>query len=54
MERVESHARERGIDRLLLHAQVPVRGFYETLGYEAFGEEFEEAEIPHVKMRKRP
>ncbi|QCC47643.1 GNAT family N-acetyltransferase [Halobellus limi] len=53
MNAVESHAREEGFDRLELHAQTPVRGFYETLGYEAYGDKFEEAGIPHVKMAKR-
>lgn len=52
MDAVESHAREEGFDRLTLHAQTPVREFYERLGYDAYGEEFEEAGIPHVKMEK--
>ena len=50
MEAVEAHAREEGFDRLTLHAQTHVRGFYERLDYEAHGEEFEEAGIPHVAM----
>ncbi|MGQ4556159.1 GNAT family N-acetyltransferase [Halobellus sp. GM3] len=52
MDAVESYAREAGFDSLHLHAQTPVRGFYERLGYDAFGEEFEEAGIPHVKMER--
>ncbi|MFD1599854.1 GNAT family N-acetyltransferase [Halobellus rarus] len=52
MDAVESHAREVGFDRLALHAQTPVREFYERLGYDASGGEFEEAGIPHVKMEK--
>jgi predicted GNAT family N-acyltransferase len=53
MTAVEEAARERGFDRLKLHAQTRVRSFYEKLGYEAVGEEFVEADIPHVEMRKR-
>ena len=52
MDAVEAHAREEGFDRLALHAQTHVRGFYDRLGYEAHGEEFEEAGIPHVAMDK--
>jgi len=53
MNAVEARARETGFDRVTLHAQTHVRGFYERLGYEAHGEEFEEAGIPHVAMDKR-
>ncbi|WP_203229102.1 GNAT family N-acetyltransferase [Halobellus captivus] len=52
MDAVESHAHADGFDRLALHAQTQVRGFYERLGYDAFGEEFEEAGIPHIEMEK--
>jgi predicted GNAT family N-acyltransferase len=34
-----------------LHAQTYVTGFYQALGFVAFGEEFEEDGIPHVAMR---
>ncbi|MFC6824857.1 GNAT family N-acetyltransferase [Halopelagius fulvigenes] len=53
MEAVEETAREEGYERLKLHAQTRVEGFYESLGYESVGEEFVEADIPHVEMRKR-
>ncbi len=52
MAAVEDHAREQGYDRVYLHAQVPVVAFYEHLGYEAHGEEFEDAGIPHREMTK--
>jgi predicted GNAT family N-acyltransferase len=52
MDAVEARAREEGFGRLTLHAQTHVREFYERLGYEAYGEEFEEAGIPHVAMDK--
>ncbi|MFB6137059.1 MAG: GNAT family N-acetyltransferase [Halobacteriaceae archaeon] len=43
-------ARERGFERVHIHAQVPVTGFYERLGYRQVSEEFEEAGMPHVAM----
>jgi predicted GNAT family N-acyltransferase len=49
---VEDAARAEGYDSVLLHAQAPVIGFYERLGYEITSEEFEEAGIPHREMRK--
>jgi predicted GNAT family N-acyltransferase len=52
MESLESVADEDGFDRLYLHAQTSAREFYEKLGYEQIGEEFLEADIPHVKMAK--
>ena len=39
-----------GGDRQIIHAQIPARGFYEKLGFVAYGEEFEEAGIPHIAM----
>ncbi|MFB6082860.1 MAG: GNAT family N-acetyltransferase [Halorientalis sp.] len=53
MDAVEDLARERGLNLLVLHAQTTVEGFYRDLGYETVSDEFEEAGIPHVEMRKR-
>ena len=39
-----------GGSRLLLHAQLQARGFYERQGFRACSEVFEEAGIPHVLM----
>jgi YbgC/YbaW family acyl-CoA thioester hydrolase len=44
-------AQRRGDRAIELHAQRTARGFYERLGFEALGELFEEAGIPHVTMR---
>jgi predicted GNAT family N-acyltransferase len=49
---VEAAATDEGFDEVLLHAQVPVVGFYERLGYEVTSETFEDAGIPHREMRK--
>jgi predicted GNAT family N-acyltransferase len=43
----------RGVPEIELHAQVTARGFYERAGYRAVGEEYEEAGIRHVTMRRR-
>ncbi|RBY77167.1 GNAT family N-acetyltransferase [Geodermatophilus sp. TF02-6] len=42
----------RGHTEVELHAQVAARGFYERAGYAAVGEEYEEAGIAHVTMRR--
>jgi predicted GNAT family N-acyltransferase len=42
----------RGFRAVELHAQVTARGFYERAGYTAVGEEYEEAGIAHVTMRR--
>lgn len=52
LEALEARARHHALSGIILHAQVHARGFYEHLGYVAFGPEFEEAGIPHVKMMK--
>lgn len=52
MDVLETEGRERGFESFLLHSQTQAAGFYERLGYERFGDEFDEAGIPHVKMRK--
>lgn len=52
MESLEAEARARGHREVQLGAQVGALGFYRSLGYEAYGAEFEEAGIPHRWMRK--
>lgn len=41
------------LDELMLHAQTWTVGFYESLGFVVEGEEFEEADIPHVTMKRK-
>ena len=36
--------------QLELHAQVSAIGFYEKFGFEAFGEQYDEAGIEHQSM----
>jgi predicted GNAT family N-acyltransferase len=45
-------ARERGADRVVLHAQTYVRSLYEQAGYIARGREFVDSGIEHVAMEK--
>jgi predicted GNAT family N-acyltransferase len=45
-------AAARGQSEVELHAQVAARSFYERAGYTAVGEEYEEAGIRHVTMRR--
>jgi predicted GNAT family N-acyltransferase len=49
----ERAAAAAGANRVVLHAQVPVQGFYERSGYSPYGEEFVEEGIRHVAMEKR-
>ena len=42
----------RGVREVELHAQVSARRFYERAGYAAVGEEYLEAGIAHVTMRR--
>lgn len=49
---LEDAARARGLTAVDLHAQTHALGFYERLGYTAYGPEFAEAGIPHRAMRR--
>ncbi|MFJ4482192.1 GNAT family N-acetyltransferase [Streptomyces longwoodensis] len=49
---VEDAARARGLAAVDLHAQTQALGFYERLGYVAYGPEFPDAGIPHRAMRR--
>lgn len=49
---IEDAARVRGLTAVDLHAQTHALGFYERLGYEAYGPEYLEAGIPHRAMRR--
>jgi predicted GNAT family N-acyltransferase len=49
---IEDAARARGLAAVDLHAQTHALGFYERLGYEAYGSEYLEAGIPHRGMRR--
>jgi predicted GNAT family N-acyltransferase len=42
-----------GVEEIILAAQLPARKFYQRLGYVAEGDVFLDANLPHVRMRKR-
>ena len=48
----EAFAGGLGFERVTLHARSTAVPFYEKLGYERVGEEFEEVTIPHWSMQK--
>jgi predicted GNAT family N-acyltransferase len=52
MDRAHEVARSMNVKEITLHAQLTAKAFYARLGYRDEGEEFEEAGIPHVSMRK--
>jgi GNAT superfamily N-acetyltransferase len=52
MNFAENVARDRGFKVLHMHARKTAVGFYQKLGYEIIGEEFEEVTIPHYEMQK--
>ena len=46
-------AHDRGMPEVTLHAQTHAAGFYRKFGFDARGDEFLEAGIPHVGMSLR-
>lgn len=49
---IEAAARTRGLTAVGLHAQTHALGFYERLGYAAYGPGFLEEGMPHRAMRR--
>lgn len=52
VEASERVARDKGFDRMVLHARDTAVPFYEALGYSVEGAPFEEVGIPHRRMSK--
>ncbi|MBM7644056.1 putative GNAT family N-acyltransferase [Scopulibacillus daqui] len=52
MNKIEETAKEKGLNTLLLNAQLHAVPFYERLHYKVTSDEFMDAGIPHVQMRK--
>lgn len=52
MQFAENLARDRGYTRMTMHARASATGFYEKLGYEISGDQFDEVTIPHYIMEK--
>jgi predicted GNAT family N-acyltransferase len=53
MSAIEGNPDLRHVHNFLLDAQTHALKFYARLGYEAYGEEFMDAGIPHRHMKKR-
>ena len=45
-------ARQQGLKEVILDSQVHACGFYAGEGFTVFGDEFMDAGIPHIKMKK--
>jgi YbgC/YbaW family acyl-CoA thioester hydrolase len=54
LEALMAAARERGDAEVMLHAQRTAEGFYSRLGFQPRGEPFDEVDIPHIEMVRRP
>ncbi|HRO41604.1 MAG TPA: GNAT family N-acetyltransferase [Flavipsychrobacter sp.] len=52
MAHAEETATENGYTKVMLHARISAKEFYEKLGYTSFGEVFTEVTIPHIAMQK--
>lgn len=53
MNFAENLARDRGYKKITMHARKNAIGFYEKMGYQKNGQEFEEITIPHYVMEKK-
>ena len=52
LSQIEQLALSQSVNSLFMHAQIHAVPFYEALGYTTEGEIFQEAGIPHIRMRK--
>lgn len=50
----EQYSWQQGFEKIVLHARKVAMGFYKSLGYIAYGDEFTEVGIPHYMMEKTP
>ena len=50
---IMEHGRSNGPTDFHLSAQISAVGFYEKMGFETYGNEFQEAGIKHINMRLR-
>ena len=53
LQRLEQQARQRGVSRLQLHAQLPALALYLRAGWLPCGPQFDEAGLPHLPLHKR-
>ena len=53
LDTLETEARKRGLDGIMLHAQLSAMDFYKRHGYVPNGAVFQEAGMPHLEMKRR-
>ncbi|CCI84284.1 GNAT family acetyltransferase [Lactobacillus pasteurii DSM 23907 = CRBIP 24.76] len=53
MEEVHEFLKDQGATSVTCHAQMQAKPFYESLGYEVAGPEFDEGGVSHIQMTKR-
>ena len=53
MSFAENLARDKGYNKMIMHARDTAIGFYEKFGYKIKGGEFNEVNLPHHVMEKR-
>lgn len=53
LEDAEQLAKEKGFEKIVLHARNTAIGFYEKAGYQSISEPFTEVTIPHILMKKQ-
>jgi predicted GNAT family N-acyltransferase len=53
LQYILQHAASRNLEPLYLHAQIDALAFYEKQGFDAHGDVFYEADIPHRAMSKK-
>lgn len=53
VKEAEEFTKNQGYNTILLGAQETAVNFYSKLGYEIYGEPFEDAGMPHLHMRKK-
>jgi predicted GNAT family N-acyltransferase len=52
LDRLQHCALDSGLQRVYVHARLDVAGFYSRAGFQAAGQPFTAADIPHIEMRK--
>lgn len=52
MHFAENLARDRGYQKIMMHARSSAAGFYEKFGYHVVSDEFMEVSVPHFIMEK--
>ena len=53
VQAAEQFCFQNGYNKIALHARKEALGFYQTLGYSIYGDEFTEVGIPHFAMEKQ-